>query len=102
MDSSQKITSSSVPDNIRTLDNMFLPSELSHLQREAIRSVTLGVPSWLSGLRIWLCHCCGSSYSCGVCSVPGLGTYNKLLPWYLRTEAVCVCVCTHVHVCVHM
>ena len=26
------------------------------------------------GLRIWCCHCCGSGYSCGVGSIPGLGT----------------------------
>ena len=32
----------------------------------------VGVPWWLSRLRIRSCHCCGSGYSCG--SVPGLGT----------------------------
>lgn len=28
---------------------------------------------WLSGLRVWCCDCCGSGYSCGVCSIPGSG-----------------------------
>ena len=34
---------------------------------------SVGVPWWLSGLRIWHCHCCGSGYCCGSGSVPGLG-----------------------------
>ena len=38
------------------------------------RKVRLGVPWWLSRLSIWLCHCCGSSHSCGTRSIPGLGT----------------------------
>ena len=29
---------------------------------------------WLSGLRIWHCHCCGSDYSCGMGLIPGPGT----------------------------
>ena len=35
---------------------------------------TSGVPSWLSGLRIWHYHCCSSGYRCGVCLIPGPGT----------------------------
>ena len=35
---------------------------------------TTGVPLWLSGLRIWCCHCCGSGYCSGTGSVPGLRT----------------------------
>ena len=31
-----------------------------------------GVPWWLSGLRIWHCHCCGSG------SIPGQGTSSCL------------------------
>ena len=31
----------------------------------------LGVPWWLSGLRIWHCHCCGLGCCCGTDSVPG-------------------------------
>jgi len=31
---------------------------------------------WWSGeLRIWCCHCCGSGCSCGMGSIPGLGTF---------------------------
>ena len=33
----------------------------------------LGVPWWLSGLRIWCCYCCGSGCCCGRDSIPGLG-----------------------------
>ena len=29
---------------------------------------------WLSGLRVPCCHCSVSGYSCGVGSIPGLGT----------------------------
>ena len=32
-----------------------------------------GFPPWLNGLRIHLCCCCGSGYSCGIGSLP-LGT----------------------------
>ena len=35
-----------------------------------------GVPSWLSRLRIQYFHCCGSGYSCGMGSTPGLGTFT--------------------------
>lgn len=42
---SQEITSSSTPDNFRTLDNTFHPSELLHLPRDVLRSVTLRGPS---------------------------------------------------------
>ena len=35
-----------------------------------------GVPWWLSGLRIWCCHCCGSSCCCGTGLIPGLETYT--------------------------
>ena len=38
-----------------------------------IKYLELEVPSWLNGLRIQCCHCCGSSYSCGTGSIPGLG-----------------------------
>ena len=36
----------------------------------------LGVTSWLSMLRIWWCHCCGSGYSCdaNLIPVPGIST----------------------------
>ena len=44
---------------------------------------------WLSGLRIWHCHCCGCGYSCGAGSTPGLGTStccgcrkDKVIPLY--------------------
>ena len=30
------------------------------------------VPFWLSGIQH--CHCCGSGFSCGMGSIPGLGT----------------------------
>ena len=33
----------------------------------------LGVALGCSGLRMWHCHCCGSSHSCGSGSVPSLG-----------------------------
>ena len=32
------------------------------------------MPGWLSKLSVWCCHCCGSDRSCGVGSIPGLGT----------------------------
>ena len=34
----------------------------------------LGVPRWHSRLRMWCCHCCGSSHSCGVGLIPGSET----------------------------
>ena len=37
---------------------------------------SLGVPSWLSGLRIWHCQCCGSGYSCDIGLITGPGTYT--------------------------
>ena len=33
-----------------------------------------GVPLWLSGLRIWCCHCCGWGHCCGLDLIPGMGT----------------------------
>ena len=33
-----------------------------------------GVPWWLSGLRIWHCHCSSLGYCCGVGLIPGLRT----------------------------
>ena len=33
-----------------------------------------GVLLWLSGLRIWHCHCSSSGCCCGVGSIPSLGT----------------------------
>ena len=35
---------------------------------------TPGVTQWLSGLKIWCCHCCGWSHCCGRGSIPRLGT----------------------------
>ena len=32
-----------------------------------------GVPLWLSRLRTWCCHCCGSGHRCGIGWIPGLG-----------------------------
>ena len=40
----------------------------------SFQNTNLGVPQWLSGLRIRLCHCCGSSQCCGVGLILGLGT----------------------------
>ena len=34
------------------------------------------VPGWLSGLRIWWCHCCGSSHCCNASSIPDLATFT--------------------------
>ena len=58
-----------------------------HTQFAVLRCVTIkvlrtafiirniwGVPSWFSKLGIWCCEKCGSGYSCGVGSTPGLGT----------------------------
>ena len=39
------------------------------------------VLSWLWGLRVWCCHCCGSGYSYGMDSIPGPG--NSCMPWTL-------------------
>ena len=39
-----------------------------------LRVNTLGVPRWLSGLRIWHCHCCGLGHCCGSGLIPGLET----------------------------
>ena len=36
--------------------------------------MNLGVPWWLSRLRIQHCHYCGSGYCCGGGLIPGLGT----------------------------
>ena len=32
----------------------------------------LGVPWYLSGLRTWHCHCCGSGCCCGADLIPGM------------------------------
>ena len=39
-------------------------SEHSYMEQKKVRwllllKVLLGVPWWLSGLKIWWCHCCG-------------------------------------------
>ena len=38
-----------------------------------------GVLLWLSGLRIWYCHCSGLGCCCGVGLIPG----NFCMPWAL-------------------
>ena len=42
------------------------------------KRVFLGLPLWLSGLRIWSCHCSSSDCCCATGSIPGGGTseYN--------------------------
>ena len=37
----------------------------------------VGVPWWLSGLRIWHCHCYSSGGYCGTGSIFGLGTLGQ-------------------------
>ena len=35
------------------------------------RERDIGVPWWLSALKIQHCYCCGSSHCCGMCLIPG-------------------------------
>ena len=39
-----------------------------------LRNTTIGVPWWLSRLRIWHCHCYGSGCCCGTGSIPDPGS----------------------------
>ena len=45
-----------------------------HQTRGSSKFLVQGIPRWLSGLRSWQCHCCGSGYGCGAASIPGQGT----------------------------
>ena len=40
-----------------------------------LRVCVPGVSWWCIGLRIQLCHCCGSGHCCGMGSIPGPGTF---------------------------
>ena len=40
----------------------------------AVSKTPSGVPHWLSRLRIWHCHCCGSGHCCGARLIPSQGT----------------------------
>ena len=48
----------------------------------------LGVPWWLSGLRIWCCHCSSLCHCCGTGSVPDLGTSAKKREMFLNDVAL--------------
>ena len=45
---------------------------------ELVRKAYTGVPRWLSGLRNWCCHCCGSDHCCGMGSIPTQWTFHML------------------------
>ena len=45
-------------------------------KKGTIQNIGIGVPWWLSRLRIWHCHCCGSGCCCGVGLIPDLGTFS--------------------------
>ena len=40
--------------------------------------ILIGVPWWLSRLRIWHCHCCDSRHCCGLSLTPGPGNFSML------------------------
>ena len=52
------------------------PVSLTPLRRHSshLNKPSLGVPLWLSGLRIHHCHCSGSCCCCSTGSIPGPGT----------------------------
>ena len=39
------------------------------------------VPLWCHGLRIQHCQSCGTGYTCGMGSIPGLGNFHMLQVW---------------------
>ena len=59
------------------------------------------IPWWLSGLKIWLCYCCSSGYSCGACSVPSLGT-QACLEHGQKQCLLYVCILWIIYICVCM
>ena len=42
--------------------------------QKSIWETKVRVPMWLSGLRIWCCHCSGSGHCFGAGPIPDLGT----------------------------
>ena len=50
-----------------------VPSIMSDAEEEGIQR-RRRAPWWLSGLRMWHCHCYGLGHCCGTGSVPGLDT----------------------------
>ena len=44
------------------------------VRRYRVKKCLQGVPWWLSVLRVWHCHCCGSGHCCGESWIPGPGT----------------------------
>ena len=73
------------PIALKRTDTKLLSKKCAHLlwiflnvkewpSKVNFKNARIGVPLWLSGLRIPHCHCCCSGYSCVTGSVPGLGT----------------------------
>ena len=51
-----------------------ITSQAKHKLLNSSKEYEQGVSVWLSGLRIWHCHCSGSECCCGSGVIPGLGT----------------------------
>ena len=58
--------------------NSFPGLKLLETSLICIRIKHLGIPWWLSGLRIGHCYCCGLGHSCGVSSIPSPETSEHL------------------------
>ena len=79
------------------LENKFETNLKKNLKIVLFLKILPGVPWWLSWFQIGCCHCCGSGYSCGTGSIPGLRTSiccrcgkKKLLPQlFLSSRAMC-------------
>ena len=63
-----------------TCGNLIIPA--SRIEKNSLLNIldalvknllSMGVPWWLSELRIWHCHCCGLGHCCGVGLIPGPG-----------------------------
>ena len=69
--------------------------------KKKVKLSLCGVPLWLSGLRIWFCHHCGSGYSYSTGSTPrpgtsachGCGQKEKLSMCISRNVAWIPCCC---------
>lgn len=52
----------------------YAPGTSQQSPENALKMMTLGVPWWLSGFRLWHCH--GLGNCCGVGLIPGLGIFT--------------------------
>ena len=74
-------------------------------ERRVYRKLSIEVPWWLSRLRTWRCHCCGSGYCCGTGLIPNQelppagGMAKKCCQWKKEQQGLgqeaCLWPCWH-------